>query len=128
LQSAKKSYGLYLFHERLNSDSIFSIQEKYINPKITLERNHLSELKARLDKTEGREKRNLAKEIEQLEEFIDELFDFQKKIKAVLDSGYNPDIDDGVILNMARFMNSFPGQNPKNIGKNSKKGNTTGHI
>ena len=123
LQSSKKSYGLYVFHERLKADSIYSIQEKYINPKIVLEKSHLAEHKGRLETlNEGKEKRNLEKEIDKLEAFIDELIDFQAKVKAIADKGYDPDIDDGVILNMAPLYEIIPWAEPKKFWKELKDG------
>lgn len=123
LQSAKKSYGIYVFHERMKADSIYSIQEKYINPKIVLEKSHLAEHKARLETlNEGKEKRNLEKDIDKLETCIDELIDFQAKVKAIADKGYDPDIDDGVILNMAPLYEIIPWTEPKKFWKELQDG------
>ncbi len=123
LQSAKKSYGIYIFHERLKADSIYSIQEKYINSKIVLERSHLAERRSRLATLpEGKEKRNLEKEIDKLESLIDELIDFQTKIKAIADRGYDPDINDGVILNMTPLHEIIPWTEPKKYWKELQEG------
>lgn len=123
LQSAKKSYGIYIFHERLKADSIYSIREKYINPKIVLEKGHLAGYKGRLETlNEGKEKRNLEKEIDKLETFIDELIDFQAKVKAIADKGYDPHIDDGVILNMAPLYEIIPWTEPKKFWKELQDG------
>jgi len=123
LQTVRKNYGLYLFHERLTADSLFLIQEKYLQPKIALEQNRLAELRGRLTATaEGREKRALEKEIEKGENLIDELNEFLNKVKAVLERGYDPDIDDGVILNMAPLHELIPWAEPKKYWEELQKG------
>lgn len=123
LQTVSKNYGLYLFHEHLTADSLFLIQEKYVQPKIALEQNRLAELQGKMTAVaEGREKRAMEKEIEKSENFIDELTDFLKKVKAVLDRGYDPDIDDGVILNMAPLHELIPWSEPKIYWEELQKG------
>ena len=123
LQTVRKNYGLYLFHERLTTDSLFLIQEKYVQPKISLEQNRIVELRERMAATsEGREKRTLEKEIEKGENFVDELNEFLKKVKTVLERGYDPDIDDGVILNMAPLHELIPWTEPKKYWEDLQKG------
>lgn len=123
LQTAKKSLGIYLFHERLTADSLYLIQERYLQPRITLEQNRLSELKNRLaSATEGKGKRSLEKEIDKAGDFIDDLLDFQKKVRATLERGYDPDIDDGVILNMAPVHELIPWSEPKKYWEELEKG------
>jgi hypothetical protein len=123
LQTAKKSLGIYLFHERLTADSLYLIQERYLQPRITLEQNRLSELKNRLaSATEGKEKRSLEKEIDKAGDFIDDLLDFQKKVRATLERGYDPDIDDGVILNIAPVHELIPWSEPKKYREELEKG------
>jgi len=122
-QTLKKSYGLYLFHERLTADSLFLIQERYLHPRITLEQNRLSELKGCLSSaTEGKEKRFIEKEIDKTGDFIDDLLDFQKKVRAALEREYDPDIDDGVILNMAPLHELIPWSEPKKYWEELEKG------
>ncbi|UCE07498.1 MAG: BREX-1 system adenine-specific DNA-methyltransferase PglX, partial [bacterium] len=36
LQTANKSYGFYVFHERFDSDTLFKLQRNYIDPKLNL--------------------------------------------------------------------------------------------
>ena len=123
LQTSKKSYGIYLFHERLTADTLFLIQERYVNPKIQLEWTRLSEFKDRRDMLpEGRDKRVIEKEIDKIEGLIDELTEFQKRLKATTDMGYDPDIDDGVILNMAPLHELIPWAEPKKFWEELEKG------
>lgn len=44
LQSPRKKYGLSVFHERLNKDSLYRIRKEYLEPKIHLSENRIREL------------------------------------------------------------------------------------
>ena len=36
LQSPKKKYGVWVFHERLTGDSLYRIQREYVDPEVRL--------------------------------------------------------------------------------------------
>ena len=84
------------------------------NPELALllaklEGNHRSALDGRLASAkEGKGKRSLEKEIDKAVDFIYDLLDFQKKVRVALERGYDPDIDDGVIINMAPLHELIP--------------------
>jgi hypothetical protein len=109
LQSPKKLYGLYLFHERLTKDTLFVVQRKYLDRKIVLTQQLLSEKRAAAGKAaSARERRAVNREADEAEKLLADLEEFAKRLKAITDRGYDPHIDDGVILNMAPLWDVIP--------------------
>ena len=109
LQSPKKKYGLFLFHEKLTSDTLYRIRgEEYVAAKIRLLETRIEELRQAKQSTEGRERRRIEKEIAVLEDVLDDVREFARRIDGVLTRGYTPHIDDGVIINMAPLWELIP--------------------
>jgi hypothetical protein len=109
LQSPRKKYGVWVFHERLNNDSLFRIRTEYVEPKINLLESQIAELRKKRDGAEGREKRALQKEIGNLIDVLDDVREFSKRLEFIIEErGYVPHIDDGVLLNMAPLWELIP--------------------
>ena len=69
-----------------------------------------------------KEERGMEKLIAKSEEFIVELELFKQNIQEVIDTGFKPDIDDGVILNMAPLYKLIPWKEPEKYYKNLQMG------
>jgi hypothetical protein len=109
LQSPKKKYGIWVFHEKLNKDSLFRMRKEYVEPKINLLDSRVRELQLKRDGAEGREKRVVEKEIGKLVEVLDDVREFLKRLNFIIEErGYVPHIDDGVLLNMAPLWELIP--------------------
>ena len=109
LQSPRKKYGVWLFHEKLTKDTLYRIRgDEYVDSKIRLLESHLSDLRGKQDTTEGRERRRLEKQMANLEEVLDDIREFAGRIDAVLQRGYAPHIDDGILINMAPLWELIP--------------------
>ena len=108
LQSPKKSFGLYLFHERITPDTLFLVQRRYVDPKITGLGHRITELRQQRDAAEGREQRRLQKELDAAIAEQEDVAEFGRRLKRITDRGYAPDLDDGVILNMAPLWEVIP--------------------
>ena len=109
LQSPMKKYGLYIFHEKLTGDTLYRIRgEEYVAAKIKLLESKISELRKAKEGAERREKRRLEKEIAELEDALEDVQEFAKRIDAILRRGYTPHIDDGVLINMAPLWELIP--------------------
>ena len=109
LQSPKKRYSLYVFHEKLTGDTLYRIRgEEYVGAKLRLLEGKISELRRAKDGAEGRERRRLEKEIAELEDVLEDVREFARRIDAILKRGYTPHIDDGVLINMAPLWELIP--------------------
>ena len=123
LQTSKKNYGFYIYNVKFTNDTLYSLIQKYINPRIKLEDSRLGDLRQKDNELSlGKEKREIGKLIEKSIEFLEELGGFKEKINEVIDSGYRPHIDDGVILNMAPLYKLVSWKEPEKYYEQLKEG------
>jgi hypothetical protein len=125
LQSSKKNYALWVYYHRLDKDILFKALLNYVEPKIRLEESRLDTLRAQKsalgDAAKGAKK--IAKDIERQEALLGEVKDFEEKLRrtANLDFGknldssviYDPDLNDGVVLNIAPLWELVPWKEAK---------------
>lgn len=117
LQSPRRSYGLYLFHERATRDTLYLVQGgRYLGGKINQTRLRAEDLAAQAQSASGGERRRLEREREQALALLAELEGLAKALRAVTDAqdergetvGWKPQPDDGVILNLAPLHALLP--------------------
>ncbi len=115
LQSAKKNYSLWLYYPRLDRDLLFKALINYVEPKIRLESNRLDLLRSQRTSAgdSSRESKRLENEIETQDEFISELIEFEGKLRKVANFHLVPDLDDGVVLNIAPLHEVVPWKEAK---------------
>lgn len=114
LQSARRNYAVWLYYPRLDRDILFKAVEHYVRPRIQLQENLVAELrKGRDGAGTGAERRRLDKELEKQESFLAELIDFREKLERaarfyVEPDRFDPDLNDGVVLNIAPLWELVP--------------------
>jgi hypothetical protein len=110
LQSSKKNYGLWLYYHRLDKDMLFKALVNYVEPKIRLETSRFETFRNQKAAAgdSGKEAKRLAKELERQEDFLSELRDFEDKLRRVANLHLEPDLDDGVVLNIAPLHELVP--------------------
>jgi hypothetical protein len=103
LQSSKRNYALWLYYHRLDKDTLFKALTKYVEPKIRLEDSRLEQWRAQLVTagSEGREVKQLERQLERQDSLVTELYDFRDKLRRAADLNLEPDLNDGVVLNIA---------------------------
>ncbi|MBI4519043.1 MAG: hypothetical protein HY699_24905 [Deltaproteobacteria bacterium] len=112
LQSSKCSYGLWLYYHRLDRDTVFKALRNYVLPKINGETTRLREMTDGLEQGKDwlpqsqRTKREKA--IDKQEALLTELTAFKEALERVAALGYDPDLNDGVVLNIAPFYEITP--------------------
>jgi hypothetical protein len=124
LRSAKGNYGLWLYYHRLDKDILFKALLNYVEPKIRLEEDRLKTLRARKEAagTSGREAKQIEREMDRQEQFVAELHDFKDKLRRAADLHITPDLNDGVVLNIAPLWELVPWKEPKKYWEELQEG------
>ena len=119
LRSLKGNYGLWLYYHRLDKDILYKALLNYVEPKLHLEENNLAQLKQRREAvgTTGREGKQLEKDLDKQESFLSELYDFRDKLKRAADLNLEPDLNDGVVLNIAPLWELVPWKEAEKYSK-----------
>jgi len=115
LQSSRKNYALWIYYHRLTPDTLFRALERYVKPKIQMEETRLAEMQENREKvgTGGATVKRLEKTIEKQEAFVAELADFRGKLEKAASTFLEPDLDDGVVLNIALLHEFVPWKEAK---------------
>lgn len=115
LQSSKRNYALWLYYHRLDRDMLFKAIVNYVEPKIRLETSRLEAFRSQKAAVgeSGREAKRLAEGVERQEDLLSELQDFEDKLRRVADLHLEPDLNDGVVLNIAPLHELVPWKEAK---------------
>ena len=115
LQSSKRNYALWLYYHRLDKDLLFKALVNYVEPKIRLETSHLETLRNQKEAAgeSGKEAKRLAGELESQEDFLSELRDFEDKLRRAANLNLEPDLNDGVVLNISPLWELVPWKEAK---------------
>jgi hypothetical protein len=110
LQSSKRNYSLWLYYHRLDKDILFKALVNYVEPKLRLEESRVELLRTQIKSggLTGREARQAERQLERQENFLVELQDFRDKLRRAADLGLEPDLNDGVVLNIAPLWELVP--------------------
>jgi len=110
LQSSRKSYGVWLYYQRLDSDLLFKALQNYVEPKLKLEQNHETEASHKLSAggLSVSETRQTQKDLEHQQDLVAEIREFRDTLKKAADLRLTPDLDDGVVLNIAPLHDLAP--------------------
>lgn len=104
LATPSASYSVWLYVHAFSRDTLFRVQNDYVAPKLAHEERRLEALNS-----EVREKATAAqrKELAEQEMLVEELRTFLEEVKLVAPL-WNPQLDDGVIINFAPLWRLVP--------------------
>jgi hypothetical protein len=115
LQSSKKNYSLWIYYHRLDKDILFKALLNYVEPKIRREESRLDELRSQKIALGSAAKgaKKIDKDIDRQESFLTELRDFEEKLRRAANYHLEPDVNDGVVLNIAPLRELVPWKEAK---------------
>ncbi len=115
LQSSKKNYALWVYYHRLDKDILFKALLNYVEPKIRREETRLDELRSQKTALGAASKgaKKLDKDIDRQDAFLSELRDFGDKLRRAANLHLDPDLNDGVVLNIAPLWELVPWKEAK---------------
>ncbi len=108
LQSAKRNYSLFLFYHRLTKDTYFLAGREFVDAKIKLEENRLDEMRQSTTSKSGSALKAHEKAIADQVDLVEEIKAFGKALDVTALLELNPDLNDGVVLNIAPLYELTP--------------------
>ena len=104
LATPSASYSVWLYIHAFSKDTLFRVQNDFVAPKLAHEERRLESLTAELrDGATATQRKQLAAQ----EAFVEELRTFLDEVKRVAPL-WNPNLDDGVIINFAPLWRLVP--------------------
>jgi len=112
LTTPGRGYSLWLYYHALRPDTLYTAVREYVSPKIEFEEGRLKQLRAKFAEVResgpAREARRLEKAAEDQEAFLQEVYALRSELNRLADWGYDPDLNDGVIINIAALHRLVP--------------------
>jgi len=108
LSTPSASYSVWLYYHRFTRDTMYRVLNEYVTPKLKHEERKLASLVQDAGPNPSASQR---KEIDAQQRFVDELRVFHEEIARVAPL-WNPDLNDGVIINFAPLWRLVPQHRP----------------
>jgi hypothetical protein len=108
IQSARKNYAIWLYYPRLNHDSLFFVAREYADAKLNLESARLEELQAGLAAQNGANRKVHERRVAAQGNLVAEIKSFLKMLDSAALLELDPDLNDGVLLNIAPLHELVP--------------------
>lgn len=97
--SKKGAFQVIAYMHRMNKYTVENIRNKYLLPHIDYLRQELASLDARVSALTAQER----KQYQKLQKDLDECMEYHDRLHVVADQQIDFDLDDGVVVNYAKF-------------------------
>jgi hypothetical protein len=104
LSTPSASYSIWLYYHRFTKDTFYRVMNEYVVPKLQFEERELNKIRQQygINPTAGQRK-----ELASREAFVAELSSFKEDVARIAPL-WNPDLNDGVIINFAPLWRLVP--------------------
>ena len=103
VQSPDKNFACYVYYHKLDNDTLPKIRTNYLWRALDAAKGQLSASEEQLllfEQAGDKTSRKQHKAIEKLEKVVVDLQELDARLENIISAGYNPDIDDGVKVNI----------------------------
>jgi hypothetical protein len=107
LSTVSGSYTVWVYYHRLNDQTLYTIVNQYLEPKIDDVQHRLTYIEGQLPNTAGADATLLRDELHKLRDLLGELLDMKQELLRVAALPYKPDLNDGVIINATPLHKLF---------------------
>ncbi len=122
LQSPTKKYSIYVYYHKIDHDTLLKIVRNYVEPKINMLADEYKDIKAKIESSEGAEKRRLEKRQAELFDVMLDIVNFKDSINKLVAQGLELNIDDGIAVNIAPFKDVIPWNEVQKYWSNLESG------
>jgi hypothetical protein len=107
LSTASGSYSVWVYYHRLTDQTLYTIVNRYIEPKVEDVQRGTGRLEKDLPHASGADATRLRDALHTHRKLLDELQDMKQELLRVAALPYKPDLNDGVIINAAPLYKLF---------------------
>ncbi len=107
LSTPSGAYTLWLYYHRLTGETLYTAVNRYVSPKIEQVEALVARLEAELNQALGRSATDTRDQLDTTRAFLTELREFRDELLRIAGLPYQPDLNDGVIINAAPLHKLF---------------------
>jgi hypothetical protein len=107
LSTASGGYTVWVYYHRLTADTLHTIVNRFVTPKIENTQQRAEVLAEKLAAASGKAATDLRGQHDEAKTLLSELTDFRAELLRIAALPYKPNLNDGVILNAASLHKLF---------------------
>ncbi|BAY35693.1 hypothetical protein NIES2111_00090 [Nostoc sp. NIES-2111] len=107
LSTTSSSYTVWIYYHRLTDQTLYTIVNRYLEPKIAEVERITGGLEKELETKSGREASQVRDNLHATRKFLSELQDMKQELLRVAQLPYKPNLNDGAIITAAPLHRLF---------------------